>query len=105
GSGYARGNFVPPMKKLIGILIAASIAGLLANPGFINGRPPVEASRSTPERILPLTKQQLVSKVPQFYAFDYDADPQPGKRYWVRVDDSTWIERYPDGFQSIFKVL
>jgi len=54
---------------------------------------------------VPLTKAQLVSKVPQYYSFDYDADPQPGKRYWLRVDNSTWIERYPDGFQSTFKVL
>jgi hypothetical protein len=52
-----------------------------------------------------LTKEQLISKVPHFYAFDYRGAPQPGKRYWLRVDNSTWIERYPDGLQHIFKVV
>src|SRR4051812_39419765 len=93
------------MKKLIGIVVAATFAALIANPGFAKPEPESEQSPQTAEHLVPLTKQQLASKVPQFYSFDYDADPQPGKRYWLRVDDSTWIERYPDGFQSTFKVL
>jgi hypothetical protein len=64
-----------------------------------------EQNPPAPERIVPLTKEQLISKVPQFYSFDYQADPQPGKRYWLRVNNKTWIERYPDGLQSKFKVL
>ena len=93
------------MKKLIQFVIVAAFAGLIVNPGFGKEDPDRERVSPAPERILPLTKKQLVSKVPQFYSFDYDADPQPGKRYWLRVDDSTWIERYPDGLQSTFKVL
>lgn len=54
---------------------------------------------------MPLTGEQLNTKVPQFYCFVYHAEPQPGKRYWLRMDDTTWIERYPDGLQSTFKVL
>jgi len=61
--------------------------------------------RKLPERITPLTKEHILSKVPQFYCFDYRFQPQPGKRYWLRIDDSTWIERYPNGMESTFKVL
>ena len=64
-----------------------------------------QENRVIPERILPLTREQLLTKVPQFYSFDYRGEPQPGKRYWLRMNDSTWIERYPDGVQSTFKVL
>ena len=63
------------------------------------------SDQPAPERIMPLTREQLSNKVPQFYDFIYHAQPQPGKRYWLRVGDDTWIERYPDGFQSRFKTL
>lgn len=55
--------------------------------------------------ITPLTKEQLNTKVPHFYCFEYEGEPQPGKRYWLRVSDSKWIERYPDGLESVFKVV
>jgi hypothetical protein len=29
----------------------------------------------------------------------------PGKRLWLRVDDKQFIERYPDGTESRFKIL
>ncbi len=93
------------MKTLIAVVAAASLFGFLTYPAVVHGRPSTEEGRSAPERILPLTKEQLISKVPQFYSFEYRAKPQPGKRYWLRVDDSTWIERYPDGLESTFKVL
>ncbi len=66
-------------------------------------------SRRSPKRrdvpLTPLTREQLNTKVPHFYCFVYDAEPQPGKRYWLRLSDTTWIERYPDGQESMFKVL
>lgn len=58
-----------------------------------------------PEKITPISKEHLAAKVPHFYFFEYQGMPQPGKRYWLRVDENTWVERYPDGFQSTFKVL
>src|SRR5437588_3470471 len=59
----------------------------------------------TQDRVAPLTRHLLNTKVPNFYCFDYKAQPQPGKRYWLRVSSSKWIERYPDGTESVFKVL
>ncbi|MGV3531700.1 MAG: hypothetical protein ACO1QR_04970 [Chthoniobacteraceae bacterium] len=61
--------------------------------------------KGLPETITPLTDEQLVNKVPHFYYFEYEFEPQPGKRYWIRVDKDTWKERYPDGQESTFKVL
>ena len=52
-----------------------------------------------------ITKRQLNTRVPHFYCFDYDAEPQPGKRYWLRISDDLWIERYPNGLESKFKVV
>ncbi|MDB6072986.1 MAG: hypothetical protein JWO89_626 [Verrucomicrobiaceae bacterium] len=58
-----------------------------------------------PERITPLSAEQLDSKVPHSYYFDYRFEPQPGKRVWRRIDNQTWHEIYPDGLTTVFKVL
>lgn len=106
---------------LLPLLALLAVASLEGRPPASDDRPsqaaassesPAEAtdpgedqSRPAPERILPLTNEQLLTKVPQFYSFDYRAKPQPGKRYWLRVNSTTWIERYPDGTESTFKVI
>ncbi len=36
--------------------------------------------KKLPEGVTPLTKEQLQEKVPNFYVFEYKAEPQPGKR-------------------------
>jgi beta-lactamase regulating signal transducer with metallopeptidase domain len=58
-----------------------------------------------PEAVSPLTAQQLDTKVPNSYYFDYAYPPQPGKRIWRRIDNETWHEIYPDGHTTVFKVL
>ena len=93
------------MKRSIGFLAAVTVAVLLAILPPVAGAPESQADRATAGQVVPLTKEQLVSVVPHFYIFDYEGEPQPGKRYWLRVNDSTWVERYPDGLQSTFKVL
>ena len=100
-----------PMNKSIRILALAACAGFIAIP-WMNADPAEEQnhaaeeqSHPAAERIVPLTREQLISKVPHFYVFNYRGNPQPGKRYWLRVDNSTWIERYPDGVQTVFKVV
>jgi hypothetical protein len=58
-----------------------------------------------PEGVSKVTKEHLLTKMPNFFCFEYEGEPQPGKRLWLRVDDKHWIERYPDGSDSKFKVL
>jgi hypothetical protein len=100
-----------PMNKSIRIIALAALAGCLAiprmdgEPAEEQSHPAEEQNHVAAERIVPLTKEQLISKMPHFYAFDYRGAPQPGKRYWLRVDNSTWIERYPDGLQHTFKII
>ncbi|MCB9783012.1 MAG: hypothetical protein H6751_08630 [Candidatus Omnitrophica bacterium] len=52
----------------------------------------------------PIQKEDY-AKIPSFFYFDYKGDPQPGKRLWLRVDERSWIERYPNGLESRFKMV
>ena len=94
------------MNKAFNIKIAAFFATLIITPLLIfAGTGRTDVAKRLQEQITPLTKEQLNTSVPNFYCFEYGANPQPGKRYWLRVSNTTWIERYPDGFESTFKVL
>jgi tetratricopeptide (TPR) repeat protein len=42
---------------------------------------------------------------PTYFCFDYQFEPEPGKRIWIRVDEKAWIERYPSGKESRFTIL
>ena len=79
----------------------ALLGGLLP---FAHAQDEVEA-RGGPRGFTEVTEEHLLSKVPNFFVFDYPYEPQPGKRLWLRVDDEHWIERYPDGSESRFEVL
>jgi hypothetical protein len=58
-----------------------------------------------PDGVTPVTKGMLISRVPNFFFFDYPFDPHPGKRLWLRVDDEHFVERYPDGTQSRYRII
>jgi hypothetical protein len=64
-----------------------------------------KAPQKLPKGISEITREHPPSKMPNFFYFDYPYEPQPGKRLWLRVDDKHWIERYPDGLESRFKIL
>ena len=94
------------MKTILKISIAAAFAALLVRPVLLCADTvPAQGAKTVKEETTPLTKEQLNTKVPHFYCFNYEAEPQPGKRYWLRVSDTKWIERYPDGMESKFKVV
>jgi hypothetical protein len=42
---------------------------------------------------------------PSRFYIDYAGEPEPGKRYWSRADQSTWIERYPSGKETVQQVI
>lgn len=64
-----------------------------------------KAPKPPPGDLTPITREHLIASVPNFFYFDYPFQPQPGKRLWLRVDDEHWVERYPDGTESKFKIL
>jgi hypothetical protein len=94
------------MNKIIYTIIAPGVTIL-----FIAAFLGVSKTRSTAakkplqDQVTPLTRQLLNTKVPNFYCFEYRAQPQPGKRYWLRISNTKWVERYPDGTETIFRVL
>ena len=83
----------------------AAVTTLLAWACLAQVRSGPQEPAKLPEGVSEVTKEHLLTKVPNFFCFDYDAQPQPGKRLWLRVDDKHWIERYPDGVESKFKIL
>ena len=65
----------------------------------------ITAASYAGERYEPVTAKELATKVPNFFFVDYQFEPEPGKRLWLRVNESTWIERYPSGKETKFELL
>ena len=63
------------------------------------------APRPLPEGVTAVTAEQLVEKIPNFFFYDYNFPPEPGKRVWVRANDHKFLERYPSGKETTFDVL
>lgn len=89
--------------RIIAALIPITTAPFLASRLGAAPNPPTRNVEQ--EDVTALTREQLNTRVPNFYCFEYHAEPQPGKRFWLRISDTTWIERYPDGLESRFRVL
>lgn len=93
------------MKIVKGLLTAAVTLAFLL-PALAADEPDLEKIRAQlPETITPISKEDLLKNVPNFFYFDYTYQPMPGKRLWLRVSADKWIERYPDGSESTFVVL
>jgi hypothetical protein len=86
-------------QRCLGFL--AAVAMLLGATGFAVAQD-AKKPEKLPKGVTELTKAHLHSKVPNFFYFDYGED---SKRFWLRVDSRHWIERYPDGTESKFKIL
>ena len=46
-----------------------------------------------------------LKRVPNFFSWEYSDQPEPGKRIWIRVDDTTFVERYPSNHENRFRIL
>jgi hypothetical protein len=56
------------------------------------------------EKLAEVTKKDLSSKVPNFFCFGGEDNPD-SKRLWLRIDNKHFVERYPSGTESKFKIL
>lgn len=63
------------------------------------------APRLLPEGVTAVTPEQLVNKIPNFFYYDYNFEPEPGKRVWIRANDHQFFERYPRGKETAYDVL
>jgi hypothetical protein len=65
----------------------------------------VLVGQAEPGEIKPIAKEYLLAKVPNFFVWDYQFEPEPGKRIWIRVDEKTFVERFPSGKENRFAIL
>jgi hypothetical protein len=90
-------------SSVVGRLAAATTLFVWAWLAQVQGR--AEEHAKLPEGVTEITKEHLLTKVPNFFCFEYEGGPLPGKRLWLRVDDKHWVERYPDGSDSRYKII
>ena len=58
-----------------------------------------------PEGVTEVTKEDLLQRIPNFFSYDYMFEPEPGKRYWLRVSTTRFLERYPSGLETQFEIV
>jgi hypothetical protein len=68
-------------------------------------KPLVKEKAPLPKDVTEITKEDLLKRTPNFFAYDYAFEPEPGKRYWLRVSDEFFIERYPSGKETRLDIL
>jgi hypothetical protein len=78
---------VPLVLSIVGLVLASS-----------------PARSDNKEKLADVTKKDLASKVPNFFCFGSE-DDAGSKRLWLRVDGKHFVERYPSGAESKFKIL
>lgn len=66
---------------------------------------PLAKVEPLPEDVTKIAKEDLLKKTPNFFAYDYNFEPEPGKRYWLRVSEDYFLERYPSGMETRFDIL
>ena len=88
-------------QKILEVLAAGVVflAGCATNPsrhdGSVEQSEPAKPAKTRPRDNSP-------NPVVRFW-FEYNAEPNPGQRVWMRVDNSTWVELYPNGTQSRYQ--
>jgi hypothetical protein len=46
-----------------------------------------------------------LKRVPNFFSWESSDQRESGKRIWIRVDDTTFVERYPSNHENRFRIL
>ncbi len=95
-------NTITRSKQLLFAVTAITLAAEISLAGGKDERK--EPGKAATE-LTKVSKDDLLTKIPNFFYFDYPYTPKPGKRIWLRVDDKHWVERYPDGTESKYKIL
>jgi hypothetical protein len=87
------------------VRLVTAVAALLAVPCLARSGEEPQRRGDLPGGVTEVTKEDLRSRVPNFFCFDYEFGPQAGKRLWLRVSGKRWVERYPDGLETSFRML
>jgi hypothetical protein len=86
-------------RSLMFVAIGAILFGATR---FAVSQDGIQKTEKLPKGVTEISKEHLNTKVPNFFYFDYGGD---SKRLWLRVDGRHWVERYPDGTESKFRIL
>ena len=97
-NGY--NGMIPERVRLV-----VAVAALLAVPCLARSGEEPQKWEVLPGGVTEVTKEDLCARVPSFFSFDYEFGPQAGKRLWLRVSGKRWVERYPDGMETPFRML
>jgi hypothetical protein len=97
----AREKFMNAKTILLRLMLLGCLL-LVSCGGDNNAKAPNPSPEKSAEAQQVALKKET-ARVVQHFWFDYNAEPNPGKRIWVHVDDSTWTELYPNGSQSRYK--
>jgi hypothetical protein len=86
----------------------AVIAGfiLLAScgPTQEGSSPPVAAANRQQPSTTAVPLGRDTNRIEHFW-FSYPYQPQPGSRVWINVKATNWVEVYPDGSQSHYRLV
>ncbi len=84
------------------IIVHVELAPAPTTPPKTESKP---APRPLPDGVTAVTPEQLLKNVPNFFYYDYNFEPEPGKRVWIRANDRQFLERYPSGKETAYDVL
>jgi hypothetical protein len=87
------------------VRLVTAVAALLAAPSLARSEQEPGKREVLPDGVTKVTAEDLRSRVPNFFYFDYEFGPRAGKRLWLPVNEKRWIERYPDGKETPFRML
>lgn len=87
------------------LILGTMLAGCLCMAGCATHEPrrPGTPDQSKLPSAPQIGRQKEALRPVEHFCFDYTSEPNPGKRIWVRVDESTWVELYPNGTQSRYR--
>jgi hypothetical protein len=68
---------------------------------------PSNSSGSSSSNSQPLSEASILAepKIQRAFWLDYPHQPEPGRRYWLQIDNYTWIEQYPSGASTKFRIV
>jgi hypothetical protein len=86
---------------LLSLLFTAALCVCSCGSKFVSNNNAGSTPASTPTIPPEIHPENLI----RAFWFYYPHEPSPGRRYWLQVAENKWLERYPNGFETEFKVL
>src|SRR5262245_7314671 len=73
--------------RLMALVLTVALLGLANDLPRAAAQTEPKDPPKLPDGLTNVTKEHLLTKVPNFFCFDYQGQRNPGKRMWLRIDD------------------